>query len=347
MSPCRQKVQVMSSRSHSRYSFRSVMFGKSSQHHLTSSSTLCFRGMLTPLTVTQLFLTRQVINVIDIDSFQFLTTGNDTGHSSLERVVFVLESVIIFWRLPVSHNRRSLVLSVVGGATSLQQLRKSTHQATKRCQAGAKALDLSCNMGKGNVTSCATDFTIWNAGTLTCLEDKGMSEVCRPVKTNKANLEDVVVILEALFSLGTPIGRLDAPLKGSLPIAASLSAIDERTSSMLHLRRDSQPCRSPNSSMVSRQQPIITATGTDNCRRRRSARKELSFGTNETLEFDKNLPPCYTVDRSSNRWQSRALVQSDHRPRIPARYVCENKLSSQETAPRAPTRPLELCTASE
>ena len=86
----------MSSRSHSRYSFRSVMFGKSSQHHLTSSSTLCFRGMLTPLTVTQLFLTRQVINVIDIDSFQFLvTTGNDTGHSSLESVFF-LESVIIF-----------------------------------------------------------------------------------------------------------------------------------------------------------------------------------------------------------------------------------------------------------
>ena len=50
-------------------------------------------------------------------------------------------------------------------------------------------------------------------------------------------------------------------------------------------------------------------------------RRQLSFGKNETLEFDNTLPSFYcTVERvSANRWRPSGLDRSISLPRIPSR----------------------------
>ena len=52
-----------------------------------------------------------------------------------------------------------------------------------------------------------------------------------------------------------------------------------------------------------------------------SVRRQLSFGKNETLMFDKTLPSSYcTVERASaNRWRPSGLDRSMSLPRIPSR----------------------------
>lgn len=79
------------------------------------------------------------------------------------------------------------------------------------------------------------------------------------------------------------------------------------------------------------------------------ARRQLSFGATDTVEFDATLPACFAIDRPVTRWRSsrRGLERShssDCLPRLPSRQDCAMLAPRRcarrrpEASPRMPQR---------